>query len=210
MKHITGNGEYEFEIVGESHYQQALVRIAGSHTADGRRVKCSAALYLEPNNPHDRNAVRVEIDGATVGHVARDLAPIIRQELGALGISTGQRVGVDALILGGRTGQSYGVWLDIPFNESEEDEEDEEDEGQEEPDIAPPVIKPTKYGASVSAGWTGADEPKPHTPRATTPIFHDEERQPAKKSRNFIPWWGWALVMALGAVVLYLVVGSMG
>jgi hypothetical protein len=50
---------------------------------------CFAALFLEPSNPHDPNAVRVEIDCRKVGYLARndaeELGPALRQALGAQG-----------------------------------------------------------------------------------------------------------------------------
>ncbi len=53
-------------IVGESHYQQNIGRVA----AVGKRVD----LVAEPDDPHDKNAVRVDVDGLTVGYIPRDKA----------------------------------------------------------------------------------------------------------------------------------------
>jgi hypothetical protein len=35
------------------------------------RFECFAALVLEPDNPYDSNAVRVEIDGRLVEYLSR-------------------------------------------------------------------------------------------------------------------------------------------
>lgn len=60
------------EVVGESHYQEALERAAGGRTEDGpARVDQIAGLALEPTNPYDPNAVVVQIGGATVGYLNR-------------------------------------------------------------------------------------------------------------------------------------------
>ena len=109
-----GPGEFNVEVVGESHYQKALRRIAGPQTEDGVRMYCRAELYLEPDNPHDPNAVCVKIERSTVGYLPRTVAPAVRQALAPVGISNGMTVEVDAVISGGRYDQNYGVWLDIP------------------------------------------------------------------------------------------------
>jgi hypothetical protein len=188
MKHISGNGEYDLEIVGESHYQSVLVKIAGPHTKAGRRVECAAVLYLQPDNPHDPNAVRVEIQGSTVGYIARELAPIMRQELGRLGIKNGDRVGADAVILGGRIDESYGVWLDVPMNDDDADEDydDEEDDEDDLPAASspPPVIKPTVHGAKKPITW---EEEK-----ATRYV------PPPPMKNGGVPGWAWSLLIVLG------------
>jgi len=72
------------EVVGESHYQAALLAVSGGKTPDGpERTDHVAQLVLEPTNPYDRNAVRVEIDGRLVGYLpkafASRLAPTLRE-----------------------------------------------------------------------------------------------------------------------------------
>lgn len=128
MLHISGPGAYDLAIVGESNYQRALVRIAGRRwTKNNRRVECAAVLHLETDNPHDRNAVRVTINGETVGYVPRADAEDLRAALGQFGVLDGQQVEVDAVIVGGRQGNNYGVWLDLSLEEDDEEDEDEED-----------------------------------------------------------------------------------
>ncbi|WP_186766277.1 hypothetical protein [Falsiphaeobacter marinintestinus] len=48
----------DFEIVGESHYQTALERLAGGKKPDGVEVDTGALLIPEPENPYDENAVK--------------------------------------------------------------------------------------------------------------------------------------------------------
>jgi hypothetical protein len=59
------------KVVGESHYQDALLAICGSEPGDEVRHECFAELVPEPENRHDANAVRVEIEGRLVGHLNR-------------------------------------------------------------------------------------------------------------------------------------------
>ena len=150
IPHLAGSGKFAMEIVGESHYQGAIERVAGPHTRAGVRKGCLAELYLEPNNPHDPNAVRIEIDGQTVGYLSRNMALAMRRGITKAGV-TDKRFGVDAVIVGGHIGQSFGVWLDLDV--LWEDDEDDEDEPSQ-------AIKPTKYGAGVATGWASPDEPK--------------------------------------------------
>ncbi len=115
-----GPGAFQEEIVGESHYQPALKRLAGGE----KRQPATARLICESNNPHDANAVRVEIFGQTVGHLPRDEAPAYRRRLAALQQS-GAIVECDAVIVTGWDGL-IGVYLDLPIDESAEEEDDEE------------------------------------------------------------------------------------
>lgn len=68
------DGLEEVEVVGESHYQQAIGDIDDAWIKAGNTLPLSAKLIREPNNPHDRNAVRVEIANRTVGYLPRELA----------------------------------------------------------------------------------------------------------------------------------------
>jgi hypothetical protein len=116
--HLPGPGTYEFDIVGESKYQDALEAICGGRTEDSAEHITEAVLYLEDSNPHDNLAVRVDIDGHTVGYLSRKDARSYRQQLKQLGY---ERIvcKCDAMIVGGwrrsRTDQGhFGVKLDLP------------------------------------------------------------------------------------------------
>jgi hypothetical protein len=114
---IDGEGEFEFEIVGESHYQDALNRIAGPKTEEGVEWYCEAELRPEPSNPHDINAVAVMIHGLKVGYLAREDAMAWNRALANTGRPDAPTL-VDAVIVGGwqrpdgREG-SFGVKLDL-------------------------------------------------------------------------------------------------
>lgn len=114
---LRGNGEYALEIVGESHYQNALEDICGPRKEKGENKKVEAFLHLDDDNPYDNKAVRVQIDGKVVGHLSREVARLYRQQLKQGGHP--RAIGTcDAVIRGGweRKGKkgNYGVWLDIP------------------------------------------------------------------------------------------------
>jgi len=101
-------------VAGESHYQDALHAIAGS--GDGEvRFETTAALVPEPSNPHDPNAVRVEIDGRLVGYLPRAAAvaygPVVREP-----VERGRTAVCDAMVAG--RGGVLGVFLRLPDRHS--------------------------------------------------------------------------------------------
>ena len=63
------------EVVGESHYQDALAWICGGRSEAGADLDTRALLRADPENPHDENAVEVRINGELVGFLSRDLPP---------------------------------------------------------------------------------------------------------------------------------------
>lgn len=86
-KHVTQrkilprSGAYTFDIVGEASYQNALDQLAGGKTDAGVHVKKWATLIIEKNNPFDPNAVRVDIEGQTVGYLSRTHAVRFRKTI---------------------------------------------------------------------------------------------------------------------------------
>jgi predicted RNA-binding Zn-ribbon protein involved in translation (DUF1610 family) len=93
-------GDYELDVVGESHRHAALAGIRAALTSDPRayELRTVAALEREPSNPHDRNAIRVLIHGQHVGYLdrysAEDYQPVVKRH--------GGRMFVQAVMLGGR------------------------------------------------------------------------------------------------------------
>jgi hypothetical protein len=66
------SGHDTLEVVGESHYQDDLWHLAGGFSVDRIRCAVTAVLVPEPRNPHDRNAVKVLVDGRLVGYLSRE------------------------------------------------------------------------------------------------------------------------------------------
>lgn len=122
MLYLNGDGYYSLPIVGESHYQSALIDIAGPHTETGRSVRCFAVLCREDDNPFDPEAIRVEIGGDTVGYISREQTSAVRMIFALHSREPDSRFFVDAVIRGGRIGQHYGVWLDLVFDTNESSE----------------------------------------------------------------------------------------
>jgi hypothetical protein len=101
------------EVVGESFYQSNIAAILTDanydHGRDSANYACKAKTVPDNNNPHDKNAVKVEINGKTVGHLSRDYAKAYRKAYGLKSIEC------NAIITGGfkKHGEkaSYGVKL---------------------------------------------------------------------------------------------------
>ncbi len=112
--------ECEFEIVGESNYQNAIKRLAGDHGSNSSSAEFRAMLIPE-DNPHDHLAVRVDGEGVgTVGYMAKEDARSFRRRLAAKKLGDSVTL-CSAEVTGGGTARngnklSYGVRLAIkPF-----------------------------------------------------------------------------------------------
>ncbi len=119
---VNGPGLFALQIVGESHYQDALEEICGPRTEDGEDRIVDAQLIPENDNPHDPLAVRIDIDGRTVGYLSRAHAREYRQHLEEAGLA-GTAAFCQARIRGGwDRGPDdqgfYGVFLDLSTDAS--------------------------------------------------------------------------------------------
>ncbi len=102
---LEGPGDFAIEIVGESHYQDALEAVVHDH---GKLVE--AVLILEDSNPHDPKAVQVQISDCVCGYLSRENAREYRKKLKE---AKHPRLTVRcrAMIVGKGP---YGVRLDLP------------------------------------------------------------------------------------------------
>jgi hypothetical protein len=119
---LPGPGTFSVEVVGESRYLRAFELICGPRNADGEDCIVQATLVHEDDNPYDHNAVRVEIQGRSVGYLPRDTARSYRERLSQAG-HAGITAECAANIRGGwDRGEGdrgyYGVWLDLPVEDS--------------------------------------------------------------------------------------------
>lgn len=103
-------------MAGESHYQDALRALLGGSPEGEVRHECTAALVPEPDNPHDPNAVMVQIEGRLVGYLSRAdavaYAPLVQS------LATRGRTAVCEAMVAGRGDSSgtsnLGVFLRLP------------------------------------------------------------------------------------------------
>jgi hypothetical protein len=109
-------GDELVNVAGESHYQDALRELAPWDGRDDLRHEALATLVPEPDNPHDPNAVRVEIAGRLVGYLPRAAAESYGSLL-AVYTRKGRPVTCDAMIAARATGGEagpIGVFLKLP------------------------------------------------------------------------------------------------
>ncbi len=116
-----GDGRFSVDAVGEVRYQTTLSKVAGGRADEPREVSSEAVLRFEPDNPHDRNAVAVFIDGAKIAYLRREDAVTYHAATRRLKVH-GQDVTCAAKVVGGSTsldgdGGDFAVKLDIaePF-----------------------------------------------------------------------------------------------
>jgi hypothetical protein len=114
--HLCDRGYVVLNVVGESHYQEALWRVVGGRRTGGVRCEARAILVAENDNSVDHNAVSVWIYGMLSGYVAREDAARLRPGLLELQARVGKPVALEGELvgrdLGTRQVTNIGVFLD--------------------------------------------------------------------------------------------------
>jgi hypothetical protein len=114
---VLCTGNETLEVVGESHYQDALWRIVGGVRAERVRAEIHAVLMPEPDNAYDVNAIKVLISGYLVGRLSRaDAAVYLPGLLLLMRSNPGRFVALNGVIVGGGERSDglgmLGVFLD--------------------------------------------------------------------------------------------------
>ena len=118
--YLMGPANFRLEIIGEDQYQAALEAICGPHLPKGVHLYETASLILEDKNPHDQNAVRIEIQRKHVGYLSPETAMLLRAQLKAKGRP--KSIAQCAAVIRGGWVSSDGrkgdfcVWLDLPIS----------------------------------------------------------------------------------------------
>lgn len=94
-------GEDTLEVVGESSYQDNLWQLVGGRTEQQVHQDCIAVLLRQDENPHDPNAIAVQVHGLTVGHLAVETAARYRRGLERLMRKYGQLIALEGVIASG-------------------------------------------------------------------------------------------------------------
>lgn len=94
-------GSATLEVVGESHYQQALWQIVGGLRKEHVRHDVVAVLVPEPENPYDENAVSAWVDGLHVGYLSREDAAAYQPGLVALQSAHRRPIALRGVVVGG-------------------------------------------------------------------------------------------------------------
>ena len=120
---LVGDGGYAIEVTGGANYLSSFEKICGKRTADCINRKTEARLTLEDDNRLDEHAVRVSIEGYTVGYLPRAAVRSFRRAVVGVGLGRMMVFECAAHIRGGwdygcgKQG-NYGVWLDLPQDET--------------------------------------------------------------------------------------------
>ncbi len=114
---VEGNEEFKLPVVGEFHYQSTFEEICGPRTEEGENRVVTAVLILDNTNRYDNNAVRVEVEGKTVGYLSRSDASTFRTRLQNERV-TAQHFTCKANIRGGGRSENkkpgmVGIYLDV-------------------------------------------------------------------------------------------------
>ena len=126
---LPGPGTFSTDIVGESNYQSALEAICRGRTDESQEKIVEAVLVHEDNNPYDDKAIRVDIQGKTVGYLSRENARQYRERLEEADYK-GTTATCSAKIVGGwdrgpEDKGHFGVKLDLPTaDQAPDDSED--------------------------------------------------------------------------------------
>lgn len=119
---IKGREQFQINVAGESFYPDAFAALCGARTRDGIAFPARAQLMLDDDNVHDRNAVKVMIDGNQVGHLPREAAKAFRRTVRYGDLAKYDVFECAALINGGwdRGGGdagNFGVRLDLALSD---------------------------------------------------------------------------------------------
>lgn len=105
------------QVVGESHYQEALHLLCGRKADEAIHFECIAGLVPEPSNPHDPNAVMIQIEGRCVGYLSRHDA-VAYSEAVRLALEADTVISCSAMIAGhgpqDAETRNLGVFLHLP------------------------------------------------------------------------------------------------
>lgn len=117
VPHIPGPQTYQVDMVGESFYQDNIESICGGRQPDGVNQLVQAVLIPEDDNPYDKKAVKICINGKQVGHLSKEDARKYRKYLKKYNLE-GRMCSCNAKIIGGwdrgkSDRGSFGVNLDL-------------------------------------------------------------------------------------------------
>ena len=119
---IRGSGSYPINVAGESFYPESFAALVGACSEEGVSLEKRAELTLQDDNPHDKHAVRVTIDGLPVGHLSRDHARAFRRSVRYGPLAEYETFECAAIICGGWDRGNddvghFGVRLDLNLDD---------------------------------------------------------------------------------------------
>lgn len=118
---VSNAESYMLGVAGESHYQEHISNIVAYIGDPVNEKEIPAELHLENDNEHDANAVRVEIEGGTVGYLSQANAKRYRRFLEDMDAPENTTGSCYANIRGGGFNEEdleryLGVFLDVDLS----------------------------------------------------------------------------------------------
>ena len=115
---IPGSGRFAAEVIGEARHTADLARILETAGAGGDEGVVEATLVIEDDDPHQTNAVPVQIAGCLVGYLSRATAQSCRA-LFSTAAGSGRTVTCTAKVRrlrGDGEPTRFQVQLDLPLD----------------------------------------------------------------------------------------------
>jgi hypothetical protein len=116
IEKLNGGGTFSSYAVGHSHHQDALKRIFSERTSESQEKLVEAVLVLDDGNPYDNQAVRVDIQGQTVGYLKHENARQFRKKMMEKGPSGIKTTCAAKIVYWEREFDNYLVILDLPLD----------------------------------------------------------------------------------------------
>ena len=118
---IEGDGQFQLDVIASPDHQNYLKSLCGGYSLRGSKLQVVAKLHYDNCNPEDKNAIRVVINGGTVGYLSPEHAMLFRERIRITG-QEGIIVSCNAQVVGGRkfwffrkTG--FSVRIDLPIQQ---------------------------------------------------------------------------------------------
>jgi hypothetical protein len=112
----NGGDTFSSYAVGHSHHQDALKRIFSERTSESQEKLVEAVLLLDDGNPYDNQAVRVDIQGQTVGYLKHENARQFRKKMMEKDPSGIKTTCAAKIVYWEREFDNYLVILDLPLD----------------------------------------------------------------------------------------------
>ena len=116
---VQGNGQFDLQVITESRRQKYLEALCGGYSIKGSKQEVIAKLHYENGNASDKYAIRIVVNGGTVGYLLPDKAHLYRRKIEKAG-QDGIIVSCKARIVGGKKvwlfkKTKFHVWIDLPI-----------------------------------------------------------------------------------------------
>ena len=112
----NGGGTFSSYAIGHRHHQDALKRIFSERTSEINEKLFEAVLVIDDGNQYDNQAVRVDIQGQTVGYLKDENAKQFRKKMREKGPSEIKATCAAKIVYWERESDNYLVILDLPLD----------------------------------------------------------------------------------------------